>query len=163
MFWGRSPENKIDLELKNNQEVRSSNIVKKQFDKENKSNLASLVQSELPSLSKYWLAALKDHALLLLPLEYGSQLPFDGGAFYSNDTIELARPHYISTWSSILEASAVWLTYDHGFDNIHEELLGIESDESHLSLGGCANIGIGKRNNPPANLQQKGVAEDLTN
>ena len=163
-----SSENKIDLDSKTEgrliaQEHQSSNSAKKQLDRANKSNLASLVESELPSLSKYWLAALKDHALLLLPLEYGSQLPFDGGAFYSNDTIELARPHYLSTWSSILEASAIWLTYDHGFDNIHEELMGISSDESHSTLGGCANIGIGRRNNPPANLQQKGTADDMTN
>ena len=136
----------------------------KQSDGPNKKNLASLVQSELPSLSKYWLAALKDHALLLLPLEYSSQLPFDGGAFYSNDTIELARPHYLSTWPSILEASAIWLTYDHGFDNIHEELLVGSSDESQAALGGCANIGIGRKANPPpANSQQKGTADDLTN
>ena len=59
-----------------------------------KESLATLVQEELPSLSKHWLAALKDHALLSLPQEYRSQLPFDGGAFYTNDTMEQARPHY---------------------------------------------------------------------
>ena len=56
------------------------------------------LQGELPSLSKYWLAALKDHALLSLPSEFKSQLPFEGGAFYSNDTVESARPHYRATW-----------------------------------------------------------------
>jgi hypothetical protein len=55
-------------------------------------------QGELPSLSKYWLSALKDHALLSLPAEFKSQLPFEGGAFYSNDTVESARPHYRATW-----------------------------------------------------------------
>lgn len=30
-------------------------------------SLLSLVQPELPSLSQYWLAALRDHALLSLP------------------------------------------------------------------------------------------------
>ena len=37
---------------------------------------------------------MKDHALLSLPPEYRSQLPFDGGAFYTNETVEQARPHY---------------------------------------------------------------------
>ena len=59
-----------------------------------KEGLGSLVQSELPSLSKYWVDALRDHALLSLPSEFKSQLPFDGGAFYTHDTINLARPHY---------------------------------------------------------------------
>ena len=44
--------------------------------------LARLVQSELASLSKYWLMALRDHALLTLPSEFKNQLPFDGGDFY---------------------------------------------------------------------------------
>ena len=72
-------------------------------------SLTGLVAAELPSLSKHWLAALKvrgddnygdteflfqDHALLSLPSEFKSQLPYEGGAFYTNDTIELARPHY---------------------------------------------------------------------
>ena len=144
-------------------EKTNSQNLEKQLDGSNKKNLASLVQSELPSLSKYWLAALKDHALLLLPFEYSNQLPYEGGAFYSNDTIELARPHYLSTWSSILEASAIWLTYDHGFDNIHEELLVGSNDESYSALSNCANIGIGRKTNLPANAQQKGATEDLTN
>ena len=75
-----------------------------------KQNLATLVQGELPSLSSYWLDALKDHALLNLPAEFKAQLPHDGGAFYTNDTIESARPHYRSTWQPILEAAAIWLT-----------------------------------------------------
>ena len=41
--------------------------------------LATLVQEELPSLSKHWLAALKDHALLSLPPEFKAQLPREGG------------------------------------------------------------------------------------
>ena len=61
---------------------------------EKKEGLGSLVQSELPSLSKHWLNALRDHGLLSLPSEFKSQLPYDGGAFYTHDTINLARPHY---------------------------------------------------------------------
>ena len=45
-------------------------------------SLLELVEPELKSLSKYWLGALKDHALLALPSEFGSQLPPQGGMFY---------------------------------------------------------------------------------
>lgn len=45
-------------------------------------SLLELVEPELKSLSKYWLGALKDHALLALPAEYASQLPPQGGMFY---------------------------------------------------------------------------------
>ncbi len=83
--------------------------------KKKSENLGSLVQSELPSLSSYWMNALKDYALLALPPEFKSQLPFDGGAFYSHDTIDLARPHYKSTWPPILQAAAIWLSYGLGF------------------------------------------------
>ena len=42
--------------------------------------LISLVQPELPSLSRLWLAMLRDYALLTLPPEFSSQLPPDGTA-----------------------------------------------------------------------------------
>ena len=93
-----------------------------------KEGLGSLVQSELPSLSKYWLLALKDHALLSLPSEFKSQLPFDGGAFYTNDTIALARPHYRSTWPPILHAAAIWLSYGGALDQDEQNLSVAEPD-----------------------------------
>ena len=93
-------------------------------------SLGRLVQAELSSLSKYWLAALRDHALLTLPSEFKNQLPFDGGAFYSNDTAESARKHYKATWTPILEAAAVWLTYGGGFDNMAESEEVEEADEA---------------------------------
>ncbi|XP_064421043.1 HEAT repeat-containing protein 5A [Latimeria chalumnae] len=71
--------------------------------------LLSLVQAELGTLSKLWLAALQDYALLTLPPEYSSQLPVGGGAFYTVETIESARPHYYSSWAPILHATALWL------------------------------------------------------
>ena len=114
-----------------------------------KSNLTSLVQSELLSLSKHWLAALKDHALLSLPPEFKSQLPFDGGAFYTNDTIEAARPHYKSTWAPILKASAIWLTYGQGFDDV-------QAGKSDSDVEGSANLGIG-----PANAATNRNPEDI--
>ncbi|EEB14387.1 conserved hypothetical protein [Pediculus humanus corporis] len=85
---------------------------------ENKSkpgNLLTLVQPELVSLAHYWLAALRDYALLSLPPEFSSQLPHDGGAFYTTDTIELSRPYYAASWPPILLATSFWLNAD-GFD-----------------------------------------------
>lgn len=72
-------------------------------------SLLSLVKPELGNLSQHWLAALKDHALLLLPSEFSSQLPHDGGAFYTNDTMNSSKPHYQSSWPPILYAAALWL------------------------------------------------------
>ncbi|NWU78802.1 HTR5A protein, partial [Onychorhynchus coronatus] len=74
------------------------------------SGLLDLVQADLGTLSKLWLAALQDFALLTLPSEYASQLPAEGGAFYTAETIENARPHYYNSWALILHATALWLT-----------------------------------------------------
>lgn len=41
-------------------------------------SLITLVQPELPSLSRLWLDMLRDYALLTLPAEFSSQLPPDG-------------------------------------------------------------------------------------
>ncbi|XP_067876550.1 HEAT repeat-containing protein 5B [Heterodontus francisci] len=72
-------------------------------------SLITLVQPELPILSRLWLAALKDYALLTLPAEFASQLPSDGGAFYTPETIDSARLHYRNSWAPILHAVALWL------------------------------------------------------
>uniref|UniRef100_A0A9L0SKJ5 HEAT repeat-containing protein 5B n=1 Tax=Equus caballus TaxID=9796 RepID=A0A9L0SKJ5_HORSE len=72
-------------------------------------SLITLVQPELPTLSRLWLAALKDYALLTLPAEFASQLPPDGGAFYTPETIDTARLHYRNSWAPVLHAVALWL------------------------------------------------------
>lgn len=72
-------------------------------------SLLSLVKPELDNLSQHWLAALKDHALLLLPPEFASQLPHDGGAFYTTDTMNSSKPHYLGAWPQILYAASLWL------------------------------------------------------
>ncbi|NXC92816.1 HTR5A protein, partial [Certhia familiaris] len=74
------------------------------------SGLLDLVQADLGTLSKLWLAALQDFALLTLPPEYASQLPAEGGTFYTAETIENARPHYYNSWALILYGTALWLT-----------------------------------------------------
>ncbi|XP_053475022.1 HEAT repeat-containing protein 5B isoform X1 [Ictalurus furcatus] len=73
-------------------------------------SLITLVQPELPCLSRLWLAALRDYALLTLPAEFASQLPPEGGAFYTPETIDTARLHYRSSWAPILHAVALWLS-----------------------------------------------------
>ena len=45
-------------------------------------------------------------------LEYSSQLPRDGGSFYTNDTMDSCRPHYCATWPALLHAATLWLTSD---------------------------------------------------
>ncbi|KFP02467.1 HEAT repeat-containing protein 5A [Calypte anna] len=72
------------------------------------SGLLDLVQADLGTLSKLWLAALQDFALLTLPSEYASRLP--GCTFCTAETIESARPHYYNSWALILYATALWLT-----------------------------------------------------
>ncbi|XP_074502678.1 HEAT repeat-containing protein 5B isoform X2 [Sebastes fasciatus] len=73
-------------------------------------SLITLVQPELPSLSRLWLAMLRDYALLTLPAEFSSQLPPDGGAFYTPETIDTARLHYRGSWAPVLHAVALWLS-----------------------------------------------------
>ncbi|XP_059488458.1 HEAT repeat-containing protein 5B isoform X2 [Neocloeon triangulifer] len=82
--------------------------------------LLVLVQPELPNLSQLWLSALRDHALLLLPSNYSSQLPHDGGAFYTCDTIEASRPHFVSAWPPLLHAVTLWLTKGGGYQQLEE-------------------------------------------
>ncbi|XP_030879873.1 HEAT repeat-containing protein 5A [Leptonychotes weddellii] len=72
--------------------------------------LLDLVHTDLGTLSRLWLAALQDFALLTLPSEFASQLPVEGGAFYTAETSENAKLHYYSSWALILHATALWLT-----------------------------------------------------
>ncbi|CAB1311701.1 unnamed protein product [Coregonus sp. 'balchen'] len=72
--------------------------------------LKAWAEPELPSLSRLWLAVLRDYALLTLPAEFSSQLPPDGGAFYTPETIDTARLHYRGSWAPVLHAVALWLS-----------------------------------------------------
>lgn len=96
-------------------------------------SLLSLVKPELDNLSQHWLAALKDHALLLLPPEFASQLPHDGGAFYTNDTMNSSKPHYLSAWPQILYAASLWLNST-GFQLDEEENTASNDDASQKVL-----------------------------
>ncbi|PIK54391.1 putative HEAT repeat-containing protein 5B [Apostichopus japonicus] len=82
-------------------------------------NLLTLVKNELRPLSRYWLAALRDHALLALPPDFQGQLPSDGGAFYNPEATATTRPHYQKAWAPIVYAAALWLN-NGGFDIIED-------------------------------------------
>lgn len=126
-------------------------------------SLLSLVQPELENLTHHWLAALKDYALLSLPSEFQGksivcffisnqfsliflgQLPHDGGAFYTNDTINSSKPHYLSSWPPILHAAALWLNGG-GFDSLEEgdtDKDNNNGNDENLATGGTQHIGHG--------------------
>lgn len=107
-------------------------------------SLLSLVKPELDNLSQHWLAALKDHALLLLPPEFASQLPHDGGAFYTNDTMNSSKPHYLGAWPQILYAASLWLNST-GF---HLDNEGNEDDEEGATTKQDADSQKVTNNNP---------------
>ncbi|KAG7511751.1 HEAT repeat-containing protein 5B isoform X1 [Solea senegalensis] len=99
-------------------------------------SLITLVQPELPSLSRLWLAMLRDYALLTLPAEFSSQLPPDGGAFYTPETIDTARIHYRSSWAPVLHAVALWLSSTgFGADEEKEEVSSVPSKSPALPQG----------------------------
>lgn len=103
---------------------------------EDNAHLLKLVQPDLSTLSRLWLAALQDYALLTLGQEDASALaaagetpptetllrrslqawgphaaapPPPGGSFYTAETVNQARAHYCSAWAPILHATALWL------------------------------------------------------
>ncbi|XP_019382460.1 PREDICTED: HEAT repeat-containing protein 5B isoform X3 [Gavialis gangeticus] len=103
---------KKEAETKPKRAIKNTNEDEEDFgavDELPPDSLITLVQPELPTLSRLWLAVLKDYALLTLPAEFASQLPPDGGAFYTPETIDTARLHYRNSWAPILHAVALWL------------------------------------------------------
>lgn len=96
--------------------------------------LLKLVQADLATLSCLWLAALQDLALLTLPPQYSSQLPSTGGSFYTAETVEQARPHYSSTWATILHATALWLNST-GFIMVDEGPANLSRPVTPTSMG----------------------------
>lgn len=108
---GSSPANKVVRKLKSvhtSLTAPSDDEIFDEYETRGES-LLTLVQPELENLSRNWLSALRDYALLSLPAEYSSQLPHDGGAFYTPDTINSSKPHYASSWPQILYAASMWL------------------------------------------------------
>uniref|UniRef100_A0A0K0FQ92 HEAT repeat-containing protein n=1 Tax=Strongyloides venezuelensis TaxID=75913 RepID=A0A0K0FQ92_STRVS len=81
------------------------------IEKNNEENaLLHLVDPELNFLIVYWMAALRDAALLSLPPEYSNQLPDDGGSFYVAECVDSCKDYYRDVWPTILLASSIWLS-----------------------------------------------------
>lgn len=148
-----SPANKVLKKLKsvqNSFSVPTDDEIFEEFESRGES-LLTLVQPELENLSTHWLAALRDYALLSLPSEYSSQLPHDGGAFYTPDTISSSKPHYQSSWPHILYAASLWLNaggFDLGLEEVNKTDKGdmkvqaishgsLSADRFHLIFGIC--------------------------
>ena len=83
-------------------------------------SLIHLVQPDLITLSKNWLAVLRDCALLSLPSQLLMHLPSSGGVFFNQSSMEATRPHYRRAWPPILHATALWLN-NGGFHNLEKE------------------------------------------
>ncbi|XP_071963983.1 HEAT repeat-containing protein 5B-like isoform X2 [Antedon mediterranea] len=109
----------------------TTNVDEDNYTTRSSDDLLDLVKPELNALSKCWIAALRDHALLSLPSEFSSQLPTTGGAFYNAETIESVRGHYQKSWAPIMYAAALWLNTG-GFDVIQKE----RSDSFRALAGG---------------------------
>lgn len=107
-------------------------------------SLLLLVTPELQDLSSNWLLMLEDHALLTLPDEYTSQLPHDGGSFYSSSTVELARPLYRSSWPPVLHAVALWLRSSN-FKKEEKEM----TQKIYLLIGICMEALCNQKTNEP--------------
>ena len=96
---------------------------------------SELLDPHLPSLSKFWLAALKDKACLFLPVDLRNQLPpSKGGMFYSIDVMDDVKQYYEANWSSLLLAAAIWLQ-ERGFHKKDEaEMGGADNGKAAASL-----------------------------
>ena len=113
------------------------------FSQEGQSSALDLVNPHLSSLSKYWLAALKDYACLDLPSQLSTQLPTSGGSFYTQEVADKVKPYYEDSWPSILHAAAIWLHLE-GFkkqpssENLPQMMLpqiDPRNDRFYLTLG----------------------------
>ncbi|CAJ1074884.1 HEAT repeat-containing protein 5A isoform X4 [Xyrichtys novacula] len=105
--------------------------------------LLKLVQSDLSTLSRLWLVALQDYALLTLPQEYASQLPATGGSFYTAETLKQARPHYTSSWAPILHATSLWL-HSSGFVMSDDSPTTLSRPATPTSMGQTGSVGGAK-------------------
>lgn len=52
--------------------------------------------------------------------EYSSQLPTEGGGFYTFDTMDSSRPHYRKAWAPMLYAVSLWLK-ETGFTSVDKD------------------------------------------
>ena len=92
--------------------------------------------------ARYLLLYSVSESPLICTSEFSSQLPPDGGTFYTADTMESSRPHYRKAWPPILYGASLWLK-ETGFTNVDKDdskPANMKVDESdtnrfHLLLG----------------------------
>lgn len=108
--------------------------------------LLDLVKPQLSTLANHWLNALRDRALLALPPEFSGQLPHDGGAFYTAETAEAARSHYVAAWPPLLLAAALLLSAPASTTPLEDESNNNpQSDYFRLLFGTCIEALCGPR------------------
>ncbi|CAN9501938.1 unnamed protein product [Ophioblennius macclurei] len=106
--------------------------------------LLKLVQSDVSTLSRLWLAALQDYALLTLPQEeQASLLPATGGSFYTAETSNQATAHYASSWAPILHATSLWL-HSTGFLTSDDSPANLSRPATPTSMGRSSSVGGAK-------------------
>ncbi|XP_029973021.1 LOW QUALITY PROTEIN: HEAT repeat-containing protein 5A [Salarias fasciatus] len=106
--------------------------------------LLKLVQSDVLTLSRLWLAALQDYALLTLPQEdHSLQLPAEGGSFYTAETSSQATAHYSSSWAPILHATSLWL-HSTGFLTSDDSPANLSRPVTPTSMGRSSSVGGAK-------------------
>ena len=105
------------------------------------SNIFKIIMKKKSPISSFELFSYFE-VLLLTFSEFSSQLPSEGGAFYTVDTMDSSRPHYKRAWPAILYAASLWLK-ETGFTSVDKEEsrpANMKADESdsdrfHLLLG----------------------------
>ncbi|XP_011618311.2 LOW QUALITY PROTEIN: HEAT repeat-containing protein 5A [Takifugu rubripes] len=110
---------------------------------EDTTHLLKLVQSDLSTLSRLWLAALQDYALLTLGQEEAPQLPATGGSFYTAEMANQARAHYCSAWAPILHATSLWL-HSNGFVVSDDTPANLSRPATPTSMGHTSSAGGAK-------------------
>ncbi|OQR70512.1 HEAT repeat-containing protein 5B-like, partial [Tropilaelaps mercedesae] len=83
-------------------------------------NLLSLIEADIHHLSQYWLAFMKDYAMLGLPNSLAGQLPHDGGAFFTHEVAEHCKHYYRESWPPVLHAVCLWLCKENGFEVVRK-------------------------------------------
>ncbi|KAF4530052.1 hypothetical protein B566_EDAN016402 [Ephemera danica] len=89
--------------------------------------------------------------------EFASQLPHDGGAFYTSGTAEASRPYYARSWPPLLLAVALWLTRGGGLESLNiaeaptssKEGTDPGADRFHLLFGICLQALCSTRTSEP--------------
>ncbi|XP_077476477.1 HEAT repeat-containing protein 5A [Stigmatopora argus] len=94
--------------------------------------LLALVRSDLPELSRLWLAALRDYGALTLPRD-DEDLAAGGSFFKAHQT----AGYYSASWAPILHAAALWLRST-GFVTCDDAPATLSRPVTPTSMGGDA-------------------------